>query len=398
MHIVDSIPLGGIVSVRDGLIEQQAQGKKVFRLESGDPSFDTPTHVVEAIAKALRDGKTHYTAGLGILPLRETLVTKLREQNGIPVSGPNNVLVTNGAMHGLYITFRALCEPGDEIIVPDPTWTETRDNVTLAGGVVINAPLDVYTGYRYNAEIFEQHITSRTRALVVNSPHNPTGVVCTREELQAIVDLADKYGLWIVSDEAYEHLTYGPEHISLGSMGYDKVISIFSFSKSYAMSGLRLGYVAVEDDVLQKRMASLLRCTINGVNSATQWGGIAAIEGPQDHRVEMVKEFTHRKNVLWASLSRTKVLHPILPEGAFYCWAKIRDWEGWMGRPKNGKAMSEYKKSSWAMTEYLIDKIGVGSAPGSVFGPAGEGHVRFAFSCSTEQVEEAAKLLEGFLS
>lgn len=398
MHIIDSIPLGGIVSVRDGLIAQQAEGKKVFRLESGDPSFDTPPHVVEAISKALQDGKTHYTAGLGILPFRESLVRKLNKENGIPVTGPDRVFVTNGAMHGLYVVFRAVCEPGNTVLVPDPTWTETRDNVTLAGGYATKVPLDVEKGYRYNAEIFEKYITHNTKAIVVNSPHNPTGVVCTREELQALVDLAEKHGLWIISDEAYEHLTYGHPHISLGSLGYDKVISIFSFSKSYAMSGLRLGYVAVEDETLRKRIARLLRCTINGVNSATQWGGIAALEGPQHHRIAMVSEFAHRRTVLWEALSKTRLLEPINPQGAFYCWAKIQDWEGWMGRPKDGKAMSEYKKSSWAMTEYLIDQIGVGSAPGSVFGPAGEGYVRFAFSCSTEQVEGAAVLLQELLS
>lgn len=390
MHIIDSIPLGGIVSVRDGLIAQQAAGKQVYRLESGDPSFDVPPHVIEAISKALQDGHTHYTAGLGILPLREAMVKKLNEQNGITVSGPGKVFVTNGAMHGLYIVFRALCNPGDgdEIIVPDPTWTETRDNVTLAGGVAVKAPLDVANGYRYNAEIFEKHITPKTRAIVVNSPHNPTGVVATQEELQAILDVAAKHDLWVISDEAYEHLTYSTPHISLGSMGYDKVISIFSFSKSYAMSGLRLGYVAVEDEALVKRITRLLRCTINGVNSATQWGGIAALEGPQDSLKSMTKVYAHRRNVLWEALSETKFLEPINPEGAFYCWAKISEDWGYIGE----------KPVSWAMTDYLIDQIGVGSAPGDVFGPAGEGHVRFAFSCATSQVEKAAELLKDFLS
>jgi len=383
-NAVDSIELGGIVTLRDRLIELQGQGRKVFRLESGDPSFDVPPHVIEAIDKALADGHTHYTAGAGIKPFREAIYNKVREANRIPLSGPEQVLVTNGAMHALYVAFRSLCSPGDEVLMPDPTWTETADNVTLSGGVAVRVPLDASTGYRYRADAIAKCITPRTRAIVINSPHNPTGGVCTREEIAAIVELASRHGIYVLSDEAYEHVLFdGREHVSPASLGYDRVLSVFSFSKSYAMSGLRLGYVTTTDAALLQRMTKLLRCTINGVNSATQYGGVAALTGPQDATRAMAAEYQRRRDALWQGLQSAKLLHPFKPEGAFYLWARIDDaWPGFDG-----------KRDGWAMTRFLIEETGVGSAPGEVFGPCGAGHVRFAFSCSTEQVVEGAKLL-----
>lgn len=387
-HPVDAIALGGIVTVRDRLIEQQGHGKQVFRLESGDPSFAVPPHVVAALEQALRDGHTHYTAGAGIKPLREAMFRKLREENRLPLESFHDVLVTNGAMNALYVAFRALLEPGDEVVMPDPTWTETADNVALAGGVAVRAPLHA-PDYHYTAEEIAPRLTPRTRAIVINSPHNPTGMVYTRAEIEGVVRLAERHGLWVLSDEAYEHVLFdGREHVSAGALGYPKVISVYSFSKSYAMSGLRVGYVAVHDEVLLERMAKLLRCTVNGVNSATQYAAVAALTGPQDATHAMRAEYQKRRDALWDAVKDARLLHAVKPEGAFYLWARIDDaWPGYQGR-----------RTGWAMTEHLIDTAGVGSAPGEVFGAAGAGHIRFAFSCSTEQVVAGAKLLRQLLA
>jgi len=383
-HVVDTIPLGGIVTVRDRLLEQQAAGRKVFRLESGDPSFAVAPHILEAIKQALDAGQTHYTAGAGIRPLREAVCRKMRETNGIPVRDPDHVLITHGAMNALYIAFRALVTPGDEVIMPDPTWTETADNVRLAGGVPCRVRLDAQHEYRYDPAAIEAAVTPRTRAIVINSPHNPTGLVIGRNDLEAIVAVAERHGLWVVSDEAYEHVIYdGRPHVSAAALGYDRVISIFSMSKSYAMSGLRVGYLGCNDALLLERMAKLLRCTVNGANSATQFGAIAALEGPQDAAATMAAEYQRRRDALWDAVRSITVLHPFKPQGAFYLWARIDEsWRGPDGR-----------HDGWALTEHLIDKVGVGSAPGEVFGEAGAGHVRFAFSCPTEMVVAAAALL-----
>ncbi len=390
-HIVDQISLGAIVQVRDRLLAQAAQGRKVLRLESGDPSFDIPVHVREAMEKALRDGYTHYTASTGIPPLREAIYEKVRTENGLHVPDPDHVVVTNGGMHGLYITFRALLDPGDQVIIPDPMWTEVRENIRLAGGDPVGVRLEPERGYRYDPERIAATITPRTRAIFVNTPHNPTGAVADRETLEAIAALAEKHNLALISDEAYEHVIYdGARHISLGSLptARERTISIFSLSKTYAMSGLRLGYVVVNDEKVLERIKKLVRCTINGVNSVTQYGAVAALTGPQDATRAMAREYQHRRDVLHSALEKAPYVRPFKPGGAFYIWCRIApDWPGYQD-----------KNDDWAMTNYLIDRAGIGSSPGTAFGEAGEGHIRFAFSCSTEQVEEAARLLPNVLA
>ena len=389
-HIVDQVSLGAIVQVRDRLLEQQARGGKVLRLESGDPSFDIPLHVREAMDKALRDGLTHYTASTGIPALRQAILRKVNEENGLQIPDADHIVVTNGAMHGLYVLFRALLDPGDEVVLPDPTWTETAENVRLAGGVPVPVRLRRETGYQYEVEEVRAAITPRTRAIIINTPHNPTGAVTRRETLEAIATLAEEKDLLLISDEAYEHVIFdGRQHVSVGSLApaRGRTISVFSMSKTYAMSGLRLGYLAMQDERLLDRLKKLVRCTINGVNSVTQYGAAAALNGPQDATRAMAAEYQKRRDVLFAGLEESPYVEAFNPGGAFYIWARILpEWPGYQG-----------KTDDWSMTNYLIDAAGIGSSPGSAFGDAGAGHIRFAFSCSTAQVEEAARLLPDVL-
>lgn len=385
-HIVDSVSLGAIVQVRDRLLEQQARGRKVLRLESGDPSFDIPVHVREAMEKALRDGLTHYTASTGIPALREAILRKVTTENGLRVPDADHLVVTNGGMHGLYILFRALLDPGDEVILPDPMWTEIAENIRLGGGTPVPVPLRRENGYQYDPAEIEAAITPRTRAIFVNTPHNPTGAVSSRATLEGIAALAEKHNLMLVSDEAYEHVIFdGQKHVSLGSLpaAQGRTLTTFSMSKTYAMSGLRMGYVVVTDDLLLERIKKLVRCTINGVNSVAQYGAAAALNGPQEATRAMALEYQKRRDVLFAALEESPYVEAFKPSGAFYLWARIQpDWPGYQG-----------KTDDWSMTNYLIDTAGIGSSPGSAFGAAGAGHIRFAFSCSTNQVEEAAALL-----
>ncbi len=390
VNIVDQVSLGAIVQVRDRLLDQQSRGRKVLRLESGDPSFYIPVHVREAMEKALKDGLTHYTASTGIAPLREAIYRKVTTRNGLKAKGPDAVLVTNGGMNGLYIIFRALLEPGDEVILPDPMWTEIAENIRLGGGKAVPVRLRAEEEYRYSPEDIQAAITKRTRAIFVNTPHNPTGAVLDRKTLEAIAALAQKHNLLLVSDEAYEDVIYdGQEHVSLGSLpaAEDRTVTVFSMSKTYAMSGLRLGYVIVNDEKYADRMKKLVRCTINGVNSVTQYGAVAALNGPQTATKSMAQEYQLRRDTLLDALLESPYVKPFKPHGAFYLWARIDDrWPGYDG-----------KKDDWSMTNYLIDSAAIGSAPGTAFGKAGESHIRFAFSCSTAQVKEAAGLLPGVL-
>lgn len=389
-NIIDQVSLGAIVQVRDRLLEQQDKGRKVLRLESGDPSFDIPVHVREAMEKALRDGLTHYTASTGIAPLREAIFRKVTSENGLKVPGPEAVVVTNGAMHGLYILFQALLDPGDEVILPDPMWTEVGENIRLAGGIPIPVPLRAEAAYQYDPQGIEAAITPHTRLIFVNTPHNPTGSVADLVTLEAIAAIAEKHKLLLVSDEAYEHVIFdGRKHISLGSIpaAQNRTVSVFSMSKTYAMSGLRLGYLVLHDTQTLDRIKKLVRCTINGVNSVTQYGAAAALNGPQDATHAMAQEYQMRRDILYDALEESPYLKVFKPQGAFYLWASIQpDWPGYGG-----------KSDDWSMTNFLIDKSAIGSAPGSAFGPAGDGHIRFAFSCSTAQVNEAAGLLPGVL-
>jgi aspartate aminotransferase len=389
-NIIDQVSLGAIVQVRDRLLEQQARGRKVLRLESGDPSFDIPAHVREAIEKALRDGLTHYTASTGIAPLREAIFRKVTSENGLKVVDPDAVVVTNGAMHGLYILFRALLDPGDEAILPDPMWTEVSENIRLAGGIPVPVCLCAQTAYQYNPQAIEAAITPKTRLIFVNTPHNPTGTVADVATLEAIAAIAEKHNLLLVSDEAYEHILFdGRKHTSLGSIpaARNRTVSVFSMSKTYAMSGLRLGYLVLNDKKTLDRIKKLVRCTINGVNSVTQYGAVAALNGPQDATRSMAQEYQLRRDVLFDALEESPYLKAFKPYGAFYLWARILpDWPGYGGMTDD-----------WSMTNYLIDQSAIGSTPGSAFGPAGAGHIRFAFSCSTGQVNQAAGLLPGVL-
>jgi aspartate aminotransferase len=389
-NIIDQVSLGAIVQVRDRLLEQTAKGRKVLRLESGDPSFDIPMHVREAMEKALRDGLTHYTASTGIVPLREAIYHKVTSENGLKVPNPDSVVVTNGAMHGLYILFQALLDPGDEVILPDPMWTEISENIRLAGGVPVPVRLRPEAEYQYNPQEIEAAITLRTRAIFVNTPHNPTGAVADRATLAEIAAIAEKRNLLLVSDEAYEHVIFdGEKHTSLGSIpaAQGRTVSVFSMSKTYAMSGLRLGYLVLNDTRTLERIKKLVRCTINGVNSVTQYGAAAALNGPQDATRSMAREYQMRRDILFDALEESPYVKAFKPHGAFYMWARIQPgWPGYGG-----------KSDDWSMTNYLIDQAAIGSAPGSAFGPAGAGHIRFAFSCSTSQVKEAAGLLPGVL-
>jgi len=389
-NIVDQVSLGAIVQVRDRLLEQQGRGRKVLRLESGDPSFNIPIHAREAMEKALRDGLTHYTASTGIPLLREAIFRKISEENGLRAPNPDHVVVTNGGMHGLYIIFRALLEPGDEVILPDPMWTEIAENIRLAGGKPVPVQLRPENNYQYDPSRIEAAITPRTRAIFINTPHNPIGVVASREILEGIADIAARHDVLIISDEAYEHVIFdGRKHISLGSLAgaQDRTISVFSLSKTYAMSGLRLGYVVVNQAVHLERMKKLVRCTINGVNSVAQYGAAAALNGPQDFTHDMAREYQGRRDMLYAALEQAPFLQAFKPGGAFYLWARIQpDWPGYEGA-----------NDDWSMTNYLIDAAGIGSSPGSAFGPTGAGHIRFAFSCSTDQVAQAAGTLPDVL-
>lgn len=386
-HLIDTITLGALVLVRDKMMAQQAAGRKVYRLEVGDTNFNVPENIQHAIADALKTGQTHYPPSTGLPQLRQAMLKKMREENGLLVKDAEHVLVTIGGMHGLYMAFAALLEPGDEVILPDPMWSEIAELIKRPGGVPAPITLRPEQGFQYAPAAIEAAITPKTKAIYINSPQNPIGVVFTEETQRPIAAIAVKHNLWVISDEAYEHVIFdGAKRFSIGSIPAiaDRTITCYTFSKTYAMTGLRLGYMATNDDVIIERCRKLLRLTTNGVPSITQWGGLAALTGPPAAVHEMAAELEARRNIFFAGLKTITAFDSFKPAGAFYIWSKITDaWAGYHGQ-----------RDSWAMTNYLIDQAGVGTSPGIAFGPSGEGYVRFAFTLDRQTLTDSIAVMQ----
>ncbi len=383
MNRLDQISLGKIVVIREKLIKAQREGTKIYRFESGDPSFDIHPNVKIAMEKALSENKTHYIPNNGIPELRSALAKKLQNQNKLKIED-KHISVTNGAMHALYVLYQCIIEEGDEVIVPDPMWTEAVENARLAGAKTIGVELKPEYNYVYRASDIEAKITAKTKVIFLNSPQNPTGAIIPKEELQKIADLAVKNNLWLVSDEAYEHVLFaGGVHISIGSLipDYKKMVSVYSFSKSYAMSGLRLGYFACTDELFNDRAGKILRCTVNGINSVTQWGAIAALNTPEEWTKNMNEQYLKRRDLFLEALAGNGILTPYIPQGAFYLWCKVKD----------GINVAELSEA--------MAQAGIGNAPGDCFGEAKSTtqSIRLAFSCSTEMIIEGAEPLRAFL-
>ena len=380
---LDTIPFSGIIRIRDMMYSV----KDPFRLDQGDVSFDAPETVKAAMRRAIDENRSHYLQTTGVPRLLELLAEKLRTKNGIPIGNPDEILVTTGGIHGLFILCQALLEPGDEVIVPDPEWPPAPGNIRLAHGVPVPCPLHESLKWRWDLDELASKITPKTRAIYVNSPGNPTGGVLTREDIQAIAALAERHNLWVISDEAYEDVVYEEaEHVSAASLPgmYDRTISFYTFSKTYAMTGLRLGYVAAKDATLRERMKKALFYTASNVASVVQFGGIGALEGSQAAVAEFRTELQTRRDLFYQGIRENAgdVFAGEPPKGAFYAFLRINpDW-----LPPSGKRGASL---SWAMTEYLIAEGRIGCVPGADFGAHGEGYLRFCFARDRKELSGA---------
>jgi aspartate aminotransferase len=368
------VPFSGIIRIRDMMYGV----KDPFRLDQGDVSFDAPDTVKRAMHRAIDDNHSHYVQTTGIPQLLELLAAKLRRVNGIPVGRPDEVMVTTGGIHALFIVCQSLLEPGDEVIVPDPEWPPCMGNIKAARGLPVPCPLHEHLGWRYDLSELEAAITSRTRAIYINSPHNPTGGVLTRNDVEAIAALCRERRLWLISDEAYEDVLFdGAEHVSAASLPdmYERTVSVFTFSKSYAMTGLRLGYVAARDAGLRERMKKALFYTASNVSSVIQYGGIGALEGSQDHLTAFRQELEARRDLFYAGINShaADVFSGAPPRGAFYAFLRINP--AWRSAQRAASA-----SLSWAMAEFLISRGRIGCVPGADFGANGEGYIRFCFA------------------
>ncbi len=380
--LLPKVVFEGIVTVRDRLLQMPDP----LRLESGDPGFDTPDHIKEAMTKALKDNLTHYGPSAGIKPLREAILNKARTKNKISyLSSPEQTYVTAGGMHALYCTFRSILNEGDEVMFQVPNWTATGQIIIAAGGTLNRVKLRPELGYRWDLDELESKITPRTKAIAINTPQNPTGGVMFREDLKRILDIAVKHNLYIVSDEAYEDIIYDTEHVSIAAVAadypkavQDKIITAFTFSKSYAMSGWRLGYAVCTSEKYSENVKKMILYTANGISTPTQWAGTAALNGPQDCIATMLAAYRERRDMLFAGINKTDFLTcKVAPKGAFYVYAQITpNWRG----------------TAWDLSNHLIDQYSLGAIPGDIFYDETPS-IRFAYACKTDHVRRAIETL-----
>jgi len=375
---LDSVPMSGIIRIRDMMFQVTSP----FRLDQGDVSFDAPDTVKAAMTRAIAENRTHYVQTAGLPRLRELVAAKLRDKNGIPIDDVEHVLVTNGGIHGLYIVLQALIEPGDEVLVPDPEWPATAGNVLVANGVPVPYALRESAGWRFDIEELEAKITPRTRVLYMNSPNNPTGGVLTRDDLEGIAAVARRHDLWVISDESYEDVVFEGEHVSIASLPdmYQRTIPVYTFSKSYAMTGLRLGYTAIKDRAIRDRARKILFHTSSNIASVVQFGGIGALEGSQQCIEDFRKELRARRDFFYSGIEGAcgGVFSGRPPAGAFYAFLKINPSSP-VALPGSRSSDIAATSPSWSMAEYLIKNARVGCVPGIDFGANGEGYVRFCF-------------------
>ena len=388
---LDSVPVSAIVRIRDMMYTV----KDPFRLDQGDVSFDAPDTFKQGVAKAMAENRTHYLPTVGIPPLRKAFAEKLRKKNHIPVGSDDEIMVTNGGTHALYAVFQALLEPGDEVIVPDPEWPPTMAMVKAAGGTAVQIPLRENLGWRWNLDEVERAITPKTRILYLNSPNNPSGGVLTRADLDRLAQIARERNLWVVSDEAYEDVVYEGEHVSIASLPgmYDRTIPVYTMSKSYAITGVRVGYFAMKDARLRDRALKVVLYTTSNVSSIAQYGAVAAMEGSQQCIEDFRVELKYRRDMFYKGLADAApgVFSGKPPDGAFYAFVKINaDWA------KNAGITGD--SLSWAMAEFLIKHGRIGCVPGVDFGPNSEGYLRFCTCRSREELTGALASLRETLS
>jgi aspartate aminotransferase len=384
---VENVQLSGIVAIRDMLLKMD----KPLRLESGEPAFETPEHIKEAAIKALRDNQTHYVNSQGIVPFREAIVQKLYKENDVTAS-VDEVIAVNGGMHGLYVTMQALCQSGDEVLIPTPNWTAVQWIITLAGATPVHVPVSEKDEFRFDIAELEKQVSPKTKAIIINSPHNPTGGMLQSKDIYALLDFAQRHNIFVITDEAYEHIVYdGHSHYTPLSFINDfpemkeKIIGVFTFSKSYAMTGWRLGYIVTHNKALMQSLKKLVLYSANGINSITQWAGKAALEGPQGFILNMRDTFQKNRDILFEGIAGCKYLHASFkPKGAFYLFPSLK--KEWLG-----EYHSDPEK---AFSEHIINAGTLGSTPGIFFGPGGTGYIRFSYACATDMVVQAADVLK----
>ena len=387
MNITPSITLAITAKAK----ELKGAGVDVVSFGAGEPDFNTPKNIMEAAIKSMEEGKTKYTPTSGIIELREAICKKLKEDNNLHYNS-NQIIVSTGAKQCLADAFMAILNPGDEVIVPIPYWVSYPELIKLADGMPVFVEGKEENDYKYTLESLNKVVNNNTKAIIINSPNNPTGTVYSTEELKEIAEFAKKHDLIIISDEIYEKLIYdGKKHVSVASLSedaYNRTIVINGFSKSYAMTGWRLGYAAGNAEVI-KLMTSVQSHVTSNANSIAQYAGVEALNGPKDEIEKMVGKFEERRNLMIDRIKNITGLSVIRPEGAFYVMINL---ENYLGKSINENVINNSVDFSRELLEH--EKVAV--IPGSAFGL--DKYIRLSYATSEELILKGLDRIESFLN
>ncbi|HEX8846649.1 MAG TPA: aminotransferase class I/II-fold pyridoxal phosphate-dependent enzyme [Pyrinomonadaceae bacterium] len=366
---LEGVGFSDIVNVRNRIMELRAAGATVYQFEGGEPYVFTPDYIKEAMTRALTENKTRYAPSSGIPELRAAIADKLRERNRI-LAREADVIVLNGGMQGLFGAFQSTINPGEEVLVFSPYWTPIKDLISHCEGTTVLVPTSEARREGF-FETLARYATSQTRAIYYNTPQNPTGIVFTREEAEEVARFARERDLIVIADEAYEDLVYEGEHVSIASLEgmMERTITSFTFSKSYAMTGWRLGYAFATEPWMTGLRKTLLYST-NGVSTPTQWAGLAAFTTQSDLLEKNRAAYLERRDLLSAGLNELGLTCE-KPAGAFYAFPDV----------------TRIDVDSRKAADILLERAQVATVPGIVFGEHGEGHLRFSFSTSLETIE-----------
>jgi aspartate aminotransferase len=366
---LEGVGFSDIVKIRNKVMELRAQGASVYQFEGGEPFLTTPEPIKEAMTRALAENRTRYAPSSGIAELRAAIASKLRERNGVGAR-EEDVVVLNGGMQGLFGAFQSVVNPGEEVLVFSPYWTPIKDLIAHCEGSPVLVPTEEARREGF-AETLARYATSRTRAVYYNTPQNPSGVVFTREEATAVARFAQERDLVVLADEAYEDLVYEGEHVSIASLEgmFERTITCYTLSKSYAMTGWRVGYAVAAEPWMSGLKKCLLYST-NGVSTPSQWAAVAAFELPPDFYEEIRRGYRLRRDLLVSGLCELGLTCDP-PAGAFYAFPDV----------------SRIHPDSRAAADILLERAQVATVPGIVFGEHGEGHLRFSFSTTPETIQ-----------
>lgn len=358
------------------------QGRDILSFSTGEPDFNTPNSIKEAAIKAIQEGFTKYTPVAGILELREAIAHKLKRENGLEYM-PSEILVSNGAKQSLFNIFQALINNGDEVIIPSPYWVTYPELVTYSGGKNIFIPTSQESSFKITPEMLQKNITSKTKMLVLTSPSNPTGMIYSKSEIEKLYEVIKNTDIIIVSDEMYEKLVFDGSFCSIASVNEDllqRTITVNGLSKSVAMTGWRIGYLASKNKELVKLIDNLQsQCTSN-INSITQKASLIALNGGVDKEIEEMRlAFLERCDFVFNQINQIKKISALKPQGAFYLFINIQE---------TGLQSLEFSKQ-------LLEKYGVALVPGVAFGM--EGYVRLSFACSMQQLKDGVERIKKFI-